>query len=326
MSIPFRGPGTPESAATPHDQLLKTLLRAFFLEFVELVDPEVARSLDPESVESLDKEVFTDLPRGKRREMDLVFRVRPWRGPPEILLVHIEVERAFSASHAARMARYYFQLKLRYPEPPILPIVLFLKGGPAGVERHTWCDSLGSKTICRFDYLAMGLSTRLAEEFLQESNPLAWSLAALMRPGNQSRPSLKLACLKRIVTAKLDEARRFLLANLVETYLQLTPEEQERYRRLLGRDSCQAEVETMEQIWSEKMIAKGRQEGIAKGRQEGRREGALAVLLSQIEHRFGEIPSTARQRLETRATNGSLDDLARRLVDARSLEDLDLGS
>ena len=76
----------------PHDQLFKELLQAFFQEFMELFFPQVAAHLDFDRVTFLDKETFTDLPKGKKREADLVARVYTLDGRPEIILTHIEVE------------------------------------------------------------------------------------------------------------------------------------------------------------------------------------------------------------------------------------------
>ena len=42
-----------------------------------------------------------------------------------------------------------------------------------------------------------------------------------MRRGTLTRPALKLACLRRIAAADLDDARRILLVNCVEAYLEL---------------------------------------------------------------------------------------------------------
>lgn len=58
----------------PHDQLIKTLLETFFPELLDLVVPELADKIDPDGLETLDKETFTDLPRGRRREVDLLVR------------------------------------------------------------------------------------------------------------------------------------------------------------------------------------------------------------------------------------------------------------
>jgi hypothetical protein len=49
---------------TSHDQLSKSLLKAFFADFLRLIDPGVASHLQVEEATFLDKEIFTDWPAG----------------------------------------------------------------------------------------------------------------------------------------------------------------------------------------------------------------------------------------------------------------------
>jgi len=69
-----------------------------------------------------------------------------------------------------------------------------------------------------------------------QAEPLAWALAALMRPEQLSRAALKLACLRRIAAAELDEIQRFLLVNCVQFYLELTREEAVEYEVLRAQE------------------------------------------------------------------------------------------
>jgi hypothetical protein len=70
-----------------HDQIIKTLIQAFFREFMELFFPEEARLIDSSRVEFLREEYFTDLPRGKRRLLDLVVKVGLLAGGEKFVLV-----------------------------------------------------------------------------------------------------------------------------------------------------------------------------------------------------------------------------------------------
>ncbi|MEZ4607775.1 MAG: hypothetical protein R2880_21830 [Deinococcales bacterium] len=51
----------PPNEAIDHDQIFKTLLKTFFLEFVELFFPELAQYIDTDSLEpiSLNQQLFT---------------------------------------------------------------------------------------------------------------------------------------------------------------------------------------------------------------------------------------------------------------------------
>ena len=69
-----------------------------------------------------------------------------------------------------------------------------------------------------FRYLSFGLAVCDATEYLARPQPLAWGLATLMDRGALTRPALKLACLRRIAAADLDDTQRILLVDCVETY------------------------------------------------------------------------------------------------------------
>ena len=60
---------------------------------------------------------------------------------------------------------------------------------------------------------------------------------------------------------------------------------------------------------------------MAQGREQGRHDGELAVLLRQIEKRFGGVPAPLRERLEKMSVS-EVEAVALRLLDARSAEEL----
>ena len=68
-----------------HDSFFKALLKAFFADFSRLFYPAKASRLDLRTVRFRDKEVFTDLPRGRRRMPDLLAEVRTRGGEKELL-------------------------------------------------------------------------------------------------------------------------------------------------------------------------------------------------------------------------------------------------
>ena len=194
---------------------MKEILRAFFADFLSLVLPGVARRLNLGKQDFLDKELFTDWPYGKRREADLLARV-PARGTGKSpVLVHVEIEARTRAGMDLRMWGYYMQARLRHCLP-VVPIVLILQGGPAGVHRQVRKESSTLYTA-GFRYHAFGLSRCQSEDYLSRPKPLAWALAALMRPGRRTRAELKMACLRRIATADLTDNQSLLLVNFVET-------------------------------------------------------------------------------------------------------------
>ena len=74
---------------------------------------------------------------------------------------------------------------------------------------------------------------------------------------------------------------------------------------------------TRAETWKQQWLQEGRQEG----EQRGRREGEAALLVRQLERRFGVLPGWARDRVATGDT-GALEEWGVRVLDASSLEDV----
>jgi predicted transposase YdaD len=296
--------------ATQHDKIFKQLLHAFLDDFLHLVVPETLDRLDLSSPEFLDKELFAGGPRGRRRELDLLVRVRTLKGRP--LLIHVEVEARASPEMEERLRRYRNQILARY-DAPVLTILVNLKRGRPGVCLKAWENDLGP-SFPEHRYVSFGLAGCQAAEYLARPEPLAWALAALMDPGGLSRPELKMACLRRVAKLR-GRFDSFLLVNCIENYLELTDEEAVELEALRTRKENR-EVQAMAMTWSEKLEAKGEARGEAKGVRE--------ILLLQLAERFGPLPEGARRQVEEISSLQRLTQLAKRVLTAHSLEEMGL--
>jgi hypothetical protein len=326
-----------------HDSIFKALVRSFFADLLWLVAPNLAGRLDLQDPEFLDKEFFTV--GGRRRELDLLARV-PFLGEgQESLLVHVEVEARATSGMGRRLFLYRNQIQAVHASL-ILSIVLYLHRGGAGVWTSDLAGTVRDLGLEGFRYTAFGLAGCDADEYLSRPEPLAWGLAALMRRGALTRPELKLACLRRIAAADLDDARRILLVDCVEAYLELNSDEAAEYARLCTvREN--REVKTMATTWSERIEAQGiekglqagrregmkagRREGLQEGRKEGLQEGrqmalqaVRKILLSLLEQRFGPLSEATRERVESISSLDRLARLSERALTARSLAALRL--
>lgn len=157
-----------------HDQVFKTLIEAFFSEFMFLFCPAEAALIDFSKVEFLRKEYFTDIQRGNRREMDLVVKVLLKNGSEKYILIHIEFEsKRPNRDFARRMYRYYCQLFLRY-DSEIVPIVVF------GSRIRDWqgriCRTVRSNVACCTRRKFAGRVSQVASKLAQVRGPLASSL------------------------------------------------------------------------------------------------------------------------------------------------------
>jgi len=302
-----------------HDQLFKELLQAFFADFVRIVLPDVADELWLEQPRFLDKERFTDTTEGEHRFLDLVAEVPTLEGDDELLLVHVEVEAQARGRDAMghRMWRYAMQLWLR-DQKRVVPIVLYLRGGEPNITKVTVEHRFAGHQLASFTHWAFGLSRSQAAEYLDRPEALAAALAALMDPADLSLPEHRIECLRRVGRAGVDDARRFLLMNIVETYVQLDEPALEEYHRLLAAEPNE-EVRAMEMTWADTLKA----EGEAKGMEKGRVEGMRTLVADLLERRFGPPSEETKSRLGAIDSADELTRLFQRALEAESLGEIE---
>ena len=299
-----------------HDQLWKDLIQAFPADFVRLAGPDLAARLLGR-IEFEPAEAHSGAQRGKERRLDLIAWVKSREG--ERALLHVEIELQFRTATAARLLAYNRVLALRFGLP-VQTIALYLHGGPAGAQvvEHLE-ESLGFEGN-RFRYRSLGLSRAKAADFLSRPEPLAWVCAALARPPLEDRHALRRQCLLKIATAKgLDDESRFRLFNGVATYLELDGGAAAEYAELRAAE-IGPEARMRPITWEEKVEARGIELGLERGQERGMRE----VLLLQLKQRFPYLSGTSVQRVQAITSTEELGSLAKRLLTARSLEELGL--
>ena len=117
----------------------------------------------------------------------------------------------------------------------------------------------------------------------------------------------KLRCLRAISRSGLNEAERFLLGNVVRTYLKLPQDAEERFEKEMQRSSNK-EVQDMVITWEDALAA-------------SKLEGEASLLKRLLSRRFTELPDWIDQRLE-HASQQELEGWADRVFDAKRLEDV----
>ncbi|MEM1176900.1 MAG: hypothetical protein AAGM22_01030 [Acidobacteriota bacterium] len=334
-----------------HDALWKELIRAFFPEFIELVLPQVAAVLDCTKPRFLEQESFVDYPDGSFVRMDVVAEV-PFRDQlQQLVIILTEIEREFGAAMDRRVFRYFAHLKIKL-DKPVIPIVLFLRGGPAGVEKRDYREAIGDFVVHKFTYCAVGLSRAKLEDFIKKSS-LGPALASCTRGDGLPPFEQKFRCVEAILDAGVDDARQILLLNTVETYLELDETEELKYQRRVEASPKREEVREMETTWADRLrhegleagrregVAAGRREGVAAGRREGvavgrregvalgRREGvavAHRLLMELAVSRFGDLTPSVKARFEALGDLAEIAAWSERILKADSLAELGLDS
>jgi hypothetical protein len=300
-----------------HDGLFKQVLTWFFVEFVAMLLPDLAKYLDPASIEFLDKEIITDLSARRRHVVDLLVKAR-FRGTGAgVFLVHVENQATSVADFARRMFIYFARLHEKFGLP-IFPVAILSYGRPLRPEPNRYLVEFPGQEVLDFHYRAIQLNRLNWRDYLRKPNPVAAALMAKMRIAPEDRPKVKLECLRMLATLKLDPARSALIGTFMDRYLKLTAAEMKVYNRQVERLQPK-EKDTVIKFtnqWTEKGRREGVREGLTKGLQ-ARRE----LVLRQLGRRVGEVSPAARQRID-RLSEAAVDALGEALLDFAAPADL----
>lgn len=292
-----------------HDQLFKELLTTFFVEFLELLFPSVLEYLDTDSIQFVDKEIFTDVVGGEKKIVDIVALAK-FQEQDYSFLVHVENQASNAPEFNRRMFRYFCSLFLKY-DRPIYPIVVFSYDSPQRLDKSDFVIDFPDKQILKFDYEIVQLNRLDWRNFLQQKNPIAAALMAKMKIDKQDRPTVKAQCLRLLVTLKLDPAKMQLISGFVDTYLNLNLQEELTFQSQLNTMNIQEREQIMQITTSWEQ----------KGRTEGQKEGQVATILRQLNHKLGNLPEAIAERIKSLEPI-QLDSLTEDLLDFQSLNDL----
>ena len=182
---------------TRYTQAFEDMLRTFFFDFLELVEPGFIARLGVEGVLFSCPGELAHWPEEERRDLGLLAEVLTRRGGWRTVLVQVEAEAGDPARLEEKLLGWYLRLAVEDREPARM-IVVYLRGGEPGVRVRWIVDEVDGEELLRVPYLAFGLEECRAEDYLFKPQPLAWALAALMRPSRRNRAAHTRACLRRI--------------------------------------------------------------------------------------------------------------------------------
>jgi hypothetical protein len=214
-------------------------------------------------------------------------------------LAHIELQSTNDPDMVWRMAEYGFAIRRRlgrWPEQMVLYV------GRAGLNMDTCIDDAFVKYQCRIvDIRDMDAEPLLSSHRLDD-NVIA-ILAGLADDRNALRRILQSIARSDPAARAQALADLTILAGL----------------RKLGSVLKQEikQMPILDDIMDHDLLGPE----IRKGYERGYERGEMAILMRQIEKRFGPLPSWASQQIEALSAPG-LEDLALRLLDVRTLEEL----
>jgi hypothetical protein len=118
--------------------------------------------------------------------------------------------------------------------------------------------------VLRFKFLQLHLKRLSWRDFLKYDNPTVAALLSHMDYNKEERLKLKLKFFKMLLRLKLDPARMQLLTGFFDSYIQLSPEEDEKVKNDLLRELPNKEVSQVTEIltsWHRRGIEEGKIEG-----------------------------------------------------------------
>jgi hypothetical protein len=178
-------------------QAFEDMLRTFFADFLDLVEPGLIERLELDEVAFPSREELVDWPEEERRGLGLLAEVFTRRGRRLSILVQVELRTGCRECLEERLLGWYLRLALEGRQPARI-IVLFLKGGRPGPNLEWIVDAVDGEELLRVPYLTFGLEEHPADGYLDRSEPIAWALSTFMRPAGRSIEEHQRLCLEKI--------------------------------------------------------------------------------------------------------------------------------
>ena len=139
-----------------HDQKFKELISTFFIEFLDLFLPELARTIEPNSVIFREQEYFVDLVEGETKIIDLLAEVK-LAGEEATVLIHIEPQSTSQTSFPQRLFFYFSRLHQKHLKR-IYPIALFSYDQPAEAAKSQYTVEFPNLKVLEFNFTAIQLN------------------------------------------------------------------------------------------------------------------------------------------------------------------------
>jgi predicted transposase/invertase (TIGR01784 family) len=298
-------PSDQNAESINHDQSFKELISTFFLEFLELFLPDLAKDIDPDSIRFLPQEYFADLVEGDEKIIDLLVEVK-LAGQDKTFLFHLEAQSYSESQIGRRMFYYLARLHQNYVKD-IYPIVIFSFDQPYREENDTFKIEFPNRKVLEFRFHAIQLNRLNWQDYIDRPNPVAAALMSKMKIAKRDRPKVKAECLRLLVTLKLDPAKTRLISKFVDTYLRLNDREEQTFQVELDKIGATQKEAIMQLTtsWEEKGIEK-------------ERRSLISLLLEQ---KIGQLPDTLSDRVSTLSLD-KLSALAIALLNFSSIDDL----
>ena len=324
----------------PHDPIYRRIFnRAQIIEEIlrRFVQAPWTAQLDYSTLEAVPTDFVSK--RLKKRESDIIWRVRHGQGEDDWFYVFILMELQSRVEHvmALRLTGYLVELAealikdqtmlaARRPSrllPPILPVVLYNGEAPWTAPRRLSAlfQKMEGYRAPELEYVVLDVN-RYAPEDLRPVQDMTSGVFLVEQSVTVEELTAIVDEIAPLVTDADFEEDLALLIGSIASKLGLANEEIPETRNFKEvRMSLLERAERWTQEWFAEGEKVGKKAGEKVGEKRGRRLGMAEVLKNLASIRFGELPAWAIEQID-RADIETLDRWNRQLLDAAKLEDV----
>jgi hypothetical protein len=308
-----------------HDQNFKNLILDYPREAIALFAAVEARAIDAEARATPVRQEQLQERVGERfRELDVPLLVEWPDGRREAILFVIEEETEPARFSIHRLAHYCLDLSELLETQRVVPVVVFLHAGDFPEQLTLGGDSAA---YLDFRFLPYLLPRVPAREHFQSSNLVARLNLPNMAYAPEEKLEVYAAAVRGLADLEPDPERQLKYLDFIDIYAALDENE-----RIVYRQRYPEEVAEMTRF-AERFLEKGREEGLERGLVQGLeqgleqgvkrgiRQGEAQMLLRQLSLRFGHLPQSACDQVES-ADADTLLQWSERILTASTLDEV----
>jgi hypothetical protein len=288
-----------------HDQNFKNLILDYPHQALAFLAESEARRLAPEvRITPIRQEQLKERLGDRFRELDVPLLVEWPTGDRAALVFVIEEETDARRFSIVRLAHYCLDIAELAGTRRVVPVVVFLRGGPA--ERTL---TLGSDTAIylRFHFISVELAAIPYRRFRDSDNLVARLNLPNMKHASAERVDVYAAAVRGLVTLEPDPERQLKYLDFIDIYSALDENERQRYEV-----EYQQEAKAMG-TFLDRLREESEQQGLVRGE--------AMVLQRLMRLKFGELPEEVYRRIET-ADADTLLIWSERILTAERVEDV----
>lgn len=284
-----------------HDQNFKNLILDYPREALAFFAPsEVADLLGEVRITPLRQGQLQERLGERFRELDIPLLVEWPDGRRAAVLFVIEQESEARRFSIHRLIHYCTDLSELCQTERVVPVVVFLHGAPRyralrlGSDRATYLD---------FTYIACELAAVHYRRYHDSPNIVARLNLPNMRHERSERLAVYAAAVRGLTSLETDPERQLKHLDFIDIYAALDDDERQRYSQEYPEE------------------AKAMTSFAERFREQGMQKGEAAVVVRLLQSKFGDLPETARERIEA-ADPETLLVWSERILTASSLDEV----